>query len=203
MVGHNERGPAQSKGTRRLAEFSNAGYSNGRHLPWMAAWIAVTNLVFERWWFPRSLRPMVLRFFGAEVGQGCLIRQGVRVHWPWRLRLGDHVWLGEGVWLHTIEDIEVEDNVCVSQFARIVTGSHDYTDPHFRTDNAPILLRSGCWVGAGALVMRGVTVGVNSVIGGGAVVYRDVPDDTLVLPPESRTRSIAVPLVSADPPIAI
>jgi putative colanic acid biosynthesis acetyltransferase WcaF len=180
------------EGNRRLAEFSNAGYSNGRHLPWMVAWFVAQNAFFDRWWFPPFLRPHLLRFFGAEVGQGCLIRHGVRVHWPWRLHLGDHVWVGEGVWLHTIEDIVVEDNVCISQRASITTGSHLHKDPQFHTDNAPIRLRSGCWIGAEAMVARGVTIGLNSVVGARALAYKDVPDDTMVLYPAPRIRPTGV-----------
>jgi putative colanic acid biosynthesis acetyltransferase WcaF len=129
-----------------------------------------------------------LRAFGATVGTGCLIRHGVRVHWPWRLTLGDDCWVGEDVWLHTILDIVVEDNVCISQRASVTTGSHDHRDPTFPTDNGPIRLRSGCWIGAEAMVMRGVTVGVNSVVGARALAYEDLPDNTILLIGKQRTR---------------
>jgi putative colanic acid biosynthesis acetyltransferase WcaF len=203
-----ERIGAVPEGSRRLAEFSNAGYDAGRGLPWKVSWWVAHNLMFSAWYFPARLRPPLLRFFGAEVGRGCLIRHGIRLHWPWRLHVGDDVWIGEGVWLHTIEDIWIEDNVCISQRASVTTGSHDARDPHFRTDNGPIRLRSGCWVGAEALVMRGVTVGLNSVVGARALCYKDVPDNSMVLYPEPRARSIdmyaepAVPqyLVGPDTP---
>ncbi len=165
----------------------------------MILWFIAQNLLFDRWWFPPSLRPTLLRCFGAEVGHGVLIRHGVRVHWPWRLHLGDDVWVGEGVWLHTIEDIVVEDNVCISQRASITTGSHDHKDPAFHTDNAPILLRSGCWIGAEAMVMRGVTVGLNSVVGARALAYKDVPDNMMVLYPVPRLRSTGVETAASAP----
>jgi putative colanic acid biosynthesis acetyltransferase WcaF len=190
MAGGTDQGRPEPEGTRRLAEFSNADYSNGRHLPWMAAWFVAQNLLFDRWWFPPRLRAPLLRFFGADVGKGCLIRHDVRVHWPWRLHIGDNVWVGESVWLHTIEDIWIEDNVCISQRASITTGSHDHKDPKFRTDNAPIRLRSGCWIGAEAMVMRGVTVGLNSVVGARALAFKDVPDNSMVLYPTPKYRSM-------------
>jgi putative colanic acid biosynthesis acetyltransferase WcaF len=192
MARHSAEVTAAPEGARRLAEFSNEGYDSGRPLPWKIAWFATQNLLFDRWWFPARLRPPLLRIFGADVGKGCLIRHGCRVHWPWRLHLGDDVWIGESVWLHTIEDIWIEDNVCVSQRASVTTGSHDARDPYFRTDNRPIRLRSGCWIGAEALVTRGVTVGLNSVVGARALCYRDVPDNAMVLYPEPRERSITV-----------
>jgi putative colanic acid biosynthesis acetyltransferase WcaF len=108
------------------------------------------------------------------------------------LTLGDDVWVGEGVWLHTMEDITIEDNVCISQGASVTTGSHLRHDPQFHFDNAPVRLRSGCWIGVEAMIMRGVTVGVNAVVGARAVAYEDVPDDTMLLIGEQKKRSTGV-----------
>lgn len=165
---------------RRLAQFTIGDYRCGRSRSWRVAWFCAQNLAFDRWWFPARWRPSLLRRFGARVGTGCLIRHGVRIHWPWRLSLGNNVWIGEGAWLHSLVDIEIEDDVCVSQRASLVTGSHDMRDPRFPYDNGPIVLRRGCWVAANATVLRGVTVGRGSVVGAGVVVARDVPDRTLV-----------------------
>jgi len=185
-----DTGPEVSPQFRKLAQFTTGGYGGGRSLFWKASWTAVQHLIFDRWWFHRRLRPPLLRLFGAKVGKGCLIRHGVRIHWPWNLELGDHVWVGEGAWLQSLVEIFIEDNVCISQRASIVTGSHDHRDPIFSYDNGPIVLRSGCWIGTGAIVLRGVTVGRNSVVSAGTVAFRDVPDDTVILCPEPLSRPI-------------
>ncbi|HEY1832713.1 MAG TPA: hypothetical protein VGG38_20920 [Acidimicrobiales bacterium] len=186
-VGENGKNPSPG---RNLAQFTIGDYDAGRSLSWKVAWFVAQNLLFDRWWFPAKLRPGLLRAFGARVGQGCLIRHGVRVHWPWNVTLGHYVWIGEGAWLHSLVDIVVEDDVCISQRAAIVTGGHDHRDPHFSYDNGPVLLRSGSWVAVGATVLRGVTVGRNAVVGAGAVAYRDVPDDTVLTCAEQRQRSL-------------
>jgi putative colanic acid biosynthesis acetyltransferase WcaF len=175
---------------RRLAEFTPGDYHNGRSIAWRVAWFATQNMLFDRWWFPSSWRPFLLRRFGAKVGRGCLIRHGVRIHWPWNLELGNDVWIGEFAWLHSLVDIVVEDDVCISQHAAVVTGGHHHRDPRFSYDNGPVLLRSGCWIAARATVLRGVTIGRNSVVGTGAVASRDLGDNMTLTSAAPRERHI-------------
>jgi putative colanic acid biosynthesis acetyltransferase WcaF len=175
---------------RRLDQFTPGNYAGSRTLLWRVGWFAVQNLLFRVWWMPASMRPRLLRVFGAKVGSGCIIRHGVRVHWPWNVELGDHVWIGEYAWIHSLADIVVESNVCISQRASIITGSHHHADPHFSYDNGPILLRQGCWVAANATVLRGVSIGRNSVVGAGAVAFKSLPDNTSLTVPAQVQRPL-------------
>lgn len=165
---------------RSLAGFTGAGYDKGRSVPVQALWHAVHHLVFVKWWFPARLRPVLLRRFGATVGTGVLIRHGVRVHWPWKLEVGDHTWIGEGAWLLDLEPITIGHDVCISQEALLCTGSHDRRSPTFEFDNGPIVVEDGAWVAARATVLRGVTVGRGAVVAAGVVVGGDVPADAVV-----------------------
>lgn len=165
---------------RSLRGFTGAGYTKGRALPIQALWFATMHLVFVKWWFPARLRPAVLRAFGARVGRRVLIRHAVRVQWPWKLDVGDDVWIGEGAWLINLEPISIGSDVCVSQGAMLCTGSHQRRSETFEFDNAPIRLEPGCWVAAQAIVLRGVTVGHGAVIGAGAVAGRDLPAGSMI-----------------------
>lgn len=78
-------------------------------------------------------------------------------------------------WLINLEPISIGHDVCVSQGALLCTGSHQRRSPTFEFDNAPIRLEPGSWVAARAMVLRGVTVGADAVVGAGAVAHRDVP----------------------------
>ncbi len=94
-----------------------------------ALWLFVSGAVFMRWWCPAKLRVTILRAFGAEVGENVLVRHRVRIHWPWKLDIGDNSWIGEGAWLLNLEPITIGSNVVISQDALICTGSHDrFTD---------------------------------------------------------------------------
>jgi len=158
-----------------LAGFTGAGYDKGRSKAWQALWHVVHHLAFQRWWFPPRLRPFVLRRFGARIGDRVLIRQDVRIHWPWKLDIGDDCWIGERAWLLDLEPITIGRDVCISQDAFLCTGSHDRHSPTFEFDNGPIVVEDEAWVAARATVLRGVTVGQGALVAAGAIARADVP----------------------------
>jgi putative colanic acid biosynthesis acetyltransferase WcaF len=117
----------------------------------------------------------LLRLFGARIGCGVVIKPGVRVKFPWRLRIGNHSWIGESVWLDDLCEISIGSNCCISQGAYLCTGNHDWSDPSFRLILKPIVLCDGAWVGAHAIVCPGVTLGEQAVATAGSVVTKDIP----------------------------
>jgi len=179
---------------RSLRGFTGAGYDKGRPLLVQAAWFAALHLFFVKWWFPARLRPVLLRAFGARIGRRVLIRRGVRIHWPWKLEVGDDVWIGEDAWILNLEPVTIGSDCCVSQSALLCTGSHRRRSPTFEFDNGPIRLEPGSWVAARAVVLRGVTVGRGAVVGAGAVAHQNLaPDSVLTV----RGTSAMVPSASA------
>ncbi|WP_366943479.1 DapH/DapD/GlmU-related protein [uncultured Williamsia sp.] len=126
------------------------------------------------------MRVALLRAFGAEIGSGVLIRHRVRVHWPWKLVIGDDCWIGEGAWLLNLEPIRIGHDTVVSQEALLCTGSHDRRSPTFEFDNAPIVIGDAVWIAARAVVLRGVSIGDRSTVGAGAVIARSLPAETTV-----------------------
>jgi putative colanic acid biosynthesis acetyltransferase WcaF len=159
---------------RDLAGFTGRGYDKGRPKWMQALWFAVENLVFTKWWLPGFLRPQILAWFGAEVGKNTFIRHNVRVHWPWKLSIGDNCWIGEGAWLLNLERIDLAANVCVSQDAFICTGSHQHKSATFEYDNAPIRVEEGAWVAARSTVLRGSVIPSNAVVPAGSVWSRSM-----------------------------
>jgi putative colanic acid biosynthesis acetyltransferase WcaF len=78
-----------------------------------------------------GLKVSILKLFGAKIGQGVRIKPGVRVKFPWELDIGDHVSIGEGVWLDNLAKISIADHGCISQDAYLCTGNHDWPEPQF------------------------------------------------------------------------
>jgi len=116
----------------------------------------------------------VLRLFGAKIGKRCVIRAGVNISFPWRLEMGDDVWLGEEVMILSLAPVKIESSVCISQRAFICTGSHDHGSQGFDLKTLPVTIESGCWVAAMAFIGPGVTCGRGSLIGAGAVVIESI-----------------------------
>ena len=98
-----------------------------------------------------------------------MIRPRVTIKYPWFLELGDHVWLGEGVWIDNHTTVAIGSDVCISQGAYLFTGNHDWNDPLFRFFCKPITIEDGVWVGAKAIICPGSGLGRMSVVGAGVV----------------------------------
>jgi putative colanic acid biosynthesis acetyltransferase WcaF len=131
--------------------------------------------------FCHGWRNFLLRSLGAQMGAGVRIHPSVRVMFPWNLRFGDHVVVGEGANLYALASITIESHVLVSQGAHLCAGSHDYRQPHFPIAHRPIRIERGTWIAAEAFIGPGVTIGAGAVVGARAVVLRDAaPGSVLV-----------------------
>lgn len=163
-----------------LARFSNPEFERGASKWTELSWLYVRKFLFENSVLPISgIRSKVLARYGASVGAGIVIKPRVRIHFPWNLTLGDHVWLGEEAYLLNLAPIRIGSNVCISQRAFLCTGSHDWSDPAFRLLTKPITIEDGAWISANVFVGPGVTVGKNAVATTGSVVLRDLPPNMI------------------------
>jgi putative colanic acid biosynthesis acetyltransferase WcaF len=120
--------------------------------------------------YPNGLKCVLLRLFGAKVGSGVIIKPRVNIHFPWKLKIGNDVWIGEEVFLLNFEQLTVGNNVCISQRAFLCGGNHDFRIPEMPYRNGMITLMDGVWIGASVFVSPGVTVGTDSVVTAGSVV---------------------------------
>lgn len=120
--------------------------------------------------YPNALKCSLLRLFGARVGRGVVIKPRVNIHFPWKLVLGNDVWIGEEAFLLNFETLLVGNSVCISQRAFLCGGNHDFRIAEMPYRNGPITLMDGCWVGASVFVAPGVTIGIDSVVTAGSVV---------------------------------
>ena len=180
----------QRASDRSLGALRGRSYDKGRGIVAQALWVAISSAVFTRVWCPNSLRIKILRAFGAQIGTGVLVRHNVSIQWPWKLSIGDNSWIGVGAEVLNLEPITIGSDVCISQQAYLCAGSHDHRSPVFEYDNGPITLEDGVWIGMRAVVLRGVTVGANSVVGATALVTEDVDPSSLVLAPRGTVRPL-------------
>ena len=130
-------------------------------------------------------REALLKEMLAEVGEGCYIEP------PFHANLGGgHVHLGKYVYanfnLTMVDDthIYVGDYTMIGPNVTVATAGHPIL-PELREKlyqyNMPVHIGRNCWIGAGAVILPGVTIGDNSVIGAGSVVTKDIPENVVAV----------------------
>lgn len=129
--------------------------------------------------FPSSLKVSLLRLFGAKIGKGVVIKPRVNIHFPWKLEIGDHVWIGEEAFLLNFELLKLGNHTCVSQRAFLCGGNHDYRDPSMPYRNGPITLMDGAWVGANVFIGPNVIIGTDTVVAAGSVVTQPLSENAI------------------------
>jgi putative colanic acid biosynthesis acetyltransferase WcaF len=164
-----------------LSIFDNSDFDRGAPR-WKEALWTLARFVFFQNAFPwsSSLRCALLRAFGAKIGRAVVIRANANISFPWRLTIGDHVWIGEDVGILTLASVTIESNVCISQRTYLCTGSHDFRREDFRLRVAPITVREGSWIAASCFIAPGVEIGPDAIVSAGSVVFESVAPKTFV-----------------------
>ena len=157
-----------------LSEYNNSWYNPGP-LWKRAVWIVVNTLFFNNGLAVfSSFKCWLLKKFGAKVGRSVTIKPSVNIKYPWFLEIGDHVWIGEKVWIDNLAKVTAGNNVCLSQGALLLTGNHNYKKATFDLILGAIELEEGVWIGANAMVCPGVTCKSHAVLSAGSVATKDL-----------------------------
>lgn len=148
-----------------LNRYNNVGYRPGANPVKLFIWYWVNAFLFKSSWIPFSfIKILILRWFGAKVGEGVTIKPCVNIKYPWFLRVGNNVWIGEEVWVDNLQMVELGDNVCLSQGAMLLTGNHNYSKTTFDLIVKGIDIEEGVWIGSQAVVCPGVKCRSHSVL---------------------------------------
>lgn len=136
-----------------------------------------------RWWGLKKLK---------RLGGGAEIRPHAYLVETGNISLGENVVIRPGTMFFAVPtadgsgDITVEDNALIGSGVHVYVSNHRFdshdADIMFQghTPPKPVLIRQGAWIGACAVILPGVTVGRNAVVGAGSVVTRSVPDFSVV-----------------------
>lgn len=127
-------------------------------------------------------RAAMRELFGA-VGHEANVRSPVYVDYGFNVRLGAHAFLNFGCVLLDVAAIEIGEDTQIGPNVQILTADHP-RDPRERETGVergiPVKIGRNVWIGGGAIILPGVTVGDDAIIGAGAVVTRDVPEGATV-----------------------
>ena len=161
-------------GKTDLSRFDNSRYNPGPR--WKIILWFLANSVFLNTYLPipMFIKRSVLQLFGTKMGAGVVIKPAVNIKYPWLLSIGNHVWIGEQVWIDNLSEVVLSDHVCLSQGAMLLTGNHDYSVPAFDLTTRPITLADGVWIGAKAVVCSGVRCESHAVLAVNSVATRSL-----------------------------
>jgi len=164
----------------RLDKYTLGSYTTGAPYWKQLLWYFVGSPLVESPWLPiSSVKVRILRIFGASIGQGVRIKPRVRVKFPWRLTLGDYVWIGEDTWIDNLAHVTIESHACLSQGVYLCTGNHNWSDPNFELKIAPIYIQESSWIAAKSVIGPGVTVGRGAVLTLGGVAAKSLESMTI------------------------
>lgn len=130
---------------------------------------------------PEEMRALLSQITGMEIDPSSTLFP------PFHVNYGKHTKIGKGVFINfdcvflDFGGITLEDKVFIAPKVSLLTEGHPLSaeDRHSLTV-APIHIKRNAWIGAQATIMQGVTIGENAIVAAGAVVTRDVPDNTVV-----------------------
>lgn len=130
-------------------------------------------------------RTKLLKEMFAEIGEGCYIEPPLHANWG-----GHHVHFGKNIYanfsLTLVDDthIYVGDYTMFGPNVTVAAAGHPI-DPALREQgyqyNAPVRIGKNCWIGAGVIIVPGITIGDNVVVGAGSVVTKDLPDNVVAV----------------------
>lgn len=138
-----------------------------------------TNMIINK--IPiRILRHGVYRALGMKLGRNSEIDRRVEVRSPQKLTIGNHSTVGWFTFLNANGGLEIGDNVNISSYVKIETGSHDTRSAYFEPIFAKTVIEDYAWICTNAMILQGVTIGRGAVVAAGAVVTKDVPPYMIV-----------------------
>ena len=147
--------------------------------------------IVQLWWIVETIffklspqfmygwRRFLLRLFGAKIGKKVIIRPSVSSTYPWKISIGDYSWIGDDVVLYSLGEIEIGNNVVISQKSYLCTGSHDYTKPDFPIYAKKITIEDQSWIATDVFIAPGITIGKGTVIGSRSSVYKNIPPNKI------------------------
>lgn len=130
---------------------------------------------------PDEIRNLLGQITGSEIDESVAIFTPLNINYGKHTKIGKNVFINFDCVFLDLGGITIEDNVQIAPKVSLLSEGHP-TSPADRHSliPKPIHIKKNAWIGAGATILQGVTIGENAVVAAGSVVSKDVPDNTIV-----------------------
>ncbi len=143
--------------------------------------LKITSQMNGQYHTPDELRELFSELIGQELDDGFGMFPPFNADYGLNIKIGKNVFINSGCCFQDQGGIEIGDNALIGQQVVIATLNHDI-NPAKRQNMLPSLVKIGndVWIGAKATILSGVTIGNGAIVAAGAVVTKDVPENTVV-----------------------
>lgn len=152
------------------------------YLVYHVLWLCCQLLPETTFW--NRVRGLVISPFLKSCGKNLQVGTGVKVIHPFRLIVGDHVYVGTNTWIFCAGIIEIGSETLLGSGVNLVSSNHTYDtkrdSPRFsKSTIEPIIIGDRCWLGGGTFILGGSNIGNGSIVAAGAVVNGVLEPDSI------------------------
>ena len=122
---------------------------------------------------------LIKELFVSGIGESSRVMPGITVVSSRDVKIGDRVVIMNNCLMMAAGSITIDDDAMIAANVQLISNNHDLYD-HYILTCKPVHICSKAWIGAGATILPGVTVGENAVVAAGAIVTKDVAPNTIV-----------------------
>ncbi len=128
-----------------------------------------------------EIRTVLSEIWGQDIDASTTVLVPFSTNFGKHTRIGKNVFVNHGCSFLDLGGITIEDDVLIGPQVKLVTENHPIEPTNRKSlDLKAIHIQKNAWIGAGAIILPGVTVGENAIVAAGAVVTQDVPSNTIV-----------------------
>jgi acetyltransferase-like isoleucine patch superfamily enzyme len=130
---------------------------------------------------PNEVRSLLSQITATEIDESVAVFTPLYLNYGKNIKIGKNVFINFDCVFLDLGGITIEDNVMLAPKVSLLSEGHPL-EPETRHALVPkpIHIKKNAWIGAGATILQGVTIGENAVVASGAVVSKDVPDNVIV-----------------------
>lgn len=115
----------------------------------------------------------VRKFFyllaGMKIGKNSIILMGLYVYDPWRIVIGNNVYINENCFLDGRGGIEINDNASISLHTKVITGTHISSSDDFKYTSKKVIIGENVWTGIASIILPGVELPHGAILAAGSV----------------------------------
>ncbi|KAG4095851.1 bacterial transferase hexapeptide repeat protein [Neocallimastix lanati (nom. inval.)] len=129
--------------------------------------------------FTTEYNELMQKLFEGKLGKNSVVKAPVSGTRFSNVTIGDNVYVNSGCLIMGGGGITIDDNTMIAANVQLISNNHDLKQRQIITCK-PVHIKKNAWIGAGATILPGVTIGENSVVGAGSVVTKNVEDNVVV-----------------------